>query len=125
MKRAITILTSLAIIIMTVLPLAHINTPIRLFMGETTLDMAGRLFVLVGLIALSLTWRPRSVAVRAVLGVIGGGVLMIALSEMFEYRLAIFDALIYLVGAASLLIEALEPASLPEQRPRRVHASML
>ena len=111
MKRTITFLTSLAIIIMTVLSLTHINSPVRLFMGETTLDVIGRLLVLVGLAALAVTNRPRSLALRGALGAIGLAILMVALSEIFSYRLAIFDGLVYLIGATSLLIESLEPSA--------------
>ena len=113
MKRAITLLTSLAIIVMTIATLANINTAIRLFMGETTLDIVGRLIVLVGLVALAFTNRPRTIALRGALGAIGLAVLTVALYETFNYQLAMLDGLVYFIGATSLLIEALEPDTAP------------
>ena len=123
MKRAITILTSLAIVIMTIVSLADINTAIRLFMGESTQDMIGRLVVLIGLVGLALTHRPRTIGMRAALGVIGVAVLTLALSETFSYHLAMFDGMVYFIGATSLLIEALEPSTAPVRQSRRALAA--
>ena len=123
MKRAITILTSLAIVIMTIVSLADINTAIRLFMGESTQDMIGRLIVLIGLVGLALTHRPRTIDMRAALGVIGVAVLTLALSETFSYHLAMFDGMVYFIGATSLLIEALEPSAAPARQSRRALAA--
>lgn len=113
MNRTIIVLTGLVIIIMTALSITRIDTPVQLFMGATIFDFTGRLAVLVGLVALALTHRPRTSVQRTALGMLGLIVLTIAFSEVFSYRLALFDGLVYFIGATSLFIEAIEPASAP------------
>lgn len=119
MKRIITIFGSLAIIVMTIVSIFHLHMAFNLFMGEGTLDIIGRLLVLVGMVTLAFFRRPRSQLVRGGLGAVGMVVLSVALAETFSYQLAIFDGLIYFIGATFLLIEALEPQTAPTSRAAR------
>ena len=116
MKRAITMLTILAIIIVSGISLSQVHTPAQLFIGVTVYDSIGRLAVLAGLVSILVIHRPRTATQRTALGVIGLVVFVVAMTEIFGDRLALFDGMIYFIGATSLLIEALEPRPQPTNR---------
>ena len=110
MKSLIILLTGLSVIIMSGVSLGTNEGILRLLMGNTEFDFIARIIVLAGMIALLVTSRPRSVALRVTFGLAAIVILAGVAVQFFSYQLQLFDAGIYMLAGIGLLIEALEPA---------------
>ena len=109
MKSLIILLTGLSVIIMSGISLGNNEGILRLLMGNTEFDFVARIIVLVGMIALLVTSRPRSVALRSTFALAAIVIFTGVAVQFFNYQLLLFDAGLYVIAGIALLIEALEP----------------
>ena len=109
MKSLIILLTGLSVIIMSGISLGNNEGILRLLMGNTEFDFVARIVILVGLIALLVTSRPRSVALRSTFALAAIVIFTGVAIQFFSYQLLLFDAGLYIIAGIALLIEALEP----------------
>ena len=80
-------------------------------------DSIVRLSILAGVVILLVSHRPRGSVLRAILGMLGAVVFLVAMAEAMSGTLGVVDGAIYAVGAYYMLLEALEPSSARSPRP--------
>lgn len=90
------------------------NTGLELLMSNAPMHNIIRSVIIVGLLILGMTTRPRARALRFALGVIASVITGIALTQTFNYSLQIMDALIYLASATVFMNEAIESEPIAE-----------
>ena len=114
MKKSFLLVAALLVLLaMTAVSLTQSGSSIAPFLGVGMVYDATRLFIGLAITILLVTVRPRPMVVRVVLGAAAVGITAVAFTQALAYTLPIIDALVYIVVAIGLMVEALEDA--PEQ----------
>lgn len=114
MKKSFLLVAALLVLLaMTAVSLTQSGSSIAPFLGVGMVYDATRLFIGLAITILLVTVRPRPMVVRVVLGAAAVDITAVAFTQALAYTLPIIDALVYIVVAIGLMVEALEDA--PEQ----------
>lgn len=108
MKKSLVLTGTIALLVSMIGASFVGNTGLELIMSDAPLHNAIRSVIILGLLVLAFTMRPRARSLRIGLGVVSAGITIIALAQTFNYSLQILDALIYLAAATAFMNEALE-----------------
>lgn len=109
MKKTLTVGTILVLVSMILGTLFSAQTGFNLIMSDAPVHGVARAVLVVALLAILLTARPRHQHVRVALGVVAAGVAGFALSQTAKYSLMLMDSLMYMLAATIMMIEAIEP----------------
>lgn len=108
MKRIVTIGTIIVLAIMLFTSLTSSNLGFTLMMSTAVEHNIARIVLLLTLITITFTVRPRSKEFRMILAAISASITAYALAQTANYGLQIFDSLVYVLAAVILMTESLE-----------------
>ena len=99
---------------MTAISLLGGTTGLDLIVSQEPVHNVVRVVLIIALLVLAFTVRPRSRVLRYGLGAVSAVITVFSLGQMITYSLPLMDALTYLIASTVLMIEALEDAVLIE-----------
>jgi hypothetical protein len=108
MKRILIVGTIAVLFVMMVTALSGANTGFNLFMNTSIEHIIARAVLIVSLLAVALTVRPRAHMFRAAIGLVSLAIIIFTVSQTVTYSLGLFDSLVYFLSGLILSIEALE-----------------
>lgn len=108
MKRILTVGTIAVLFVMLVTALSGSSTGFNLFMNTSLEHIIARAVLIVSLLAVALTVRPRAHMFRAAIGLISVAIIIFTVSQTVTYSLGLFDSMVYFLCGLILSIEALE-----------------
>ena len=119
MKNALIISTAATLLGMSAIAVSGVDTGFHLFMNTGIEHSIARVVLAVALLVILVTSRPRSAALRGLLGAIALVSISFAVSQTLNYQLGLFDTLVYFLAGLVVSIESLElePESSTEQSP--------
>ncbi|MFZ1258587.1 MAG: hypothetical protein WAQ25_03900 [Candidatus Saccharimonas sp.] len=119
MKKALIISTAATLLGMSAIAVSGVDTGFHLFMNTGIEHSIARVVLAVALLVILVTSRPRSAALRGLLGAIALVSISFAVSQTLNYQLGLFDTLVYFLAGLVVSIESLElePESSTEQSP--------
>lgn len=96
------------------------GTGFDLIMSDAPIHNILRSIIIVSLVTLALTTRPRPRTMRIALGAVASLIIIVALTQTFDYSLQLLDGLVYVASATTLMQEALETEPATEPLDRRM-----
>jgi hypothetical protein len=108
MKRVLIVGTIAVLFVMMVTALSGANTGFNLFMNTGLEHIIARAVLIVALLAVALTVRPRAHMFRAAIGFISLAIIIFTVAQTVTYSLGLFDSMVYFLSGLILSIEALE-----------------
>lgn len=108
MKKILTLGTIAALIVMIVTALSGTDTGFSLFMNTNIEHTIARAVLIIGLIGVAVTTRPRSRLFRTTLGIVSAMIIVFTVLQTLSYSLGLLDTVVYFLGGLLLSIESLE-----------------
>lgn len=118
MKRALTVCTVAALLLMASVSLMHVETGFSLFMSTDIDHVVARLIIVSALLAILIIPPPRVRALRIVLIMTSLLVISFAVTQTITYQLGLLDSVAYFLAGLLLSIDAFE---VDMEAPRGVH----
>lgn len=120
MKKSLVLIGTIALLV-AMIGISFVgNTDLELLMSHAPVHNAIRSLIIVCLLVLAFTVRPRARGLRVVIGVVSVAIMVTALMQTLNYSLQIMDALVYLAAATVFMNEALEGEPVVES-PRHIN----
>lgn len=108
MKQVLTVGTIAALVVMIITALSGNDTGFSLFMNTGFEHTIARAVLIVGLLGVAMTTRPRSRSFRAGLGIVAALIVLFTITQTLNYNLGLLDTIVYFLGGLLLSIESLE-----------------
>ena len=108
MKQVLTLGTIAALVVMIITALSGNDTGFSLFMNTNIEHTIARVVLIVALVAVAMTTRPRSHMFRTALGVVSVLMIIFTATQTMNYSLGLLDSVVYFLGGLLLSIESLE-----------------
>lgn len=108
MKKILTLGTIAALVVMIITALSGTDTGFSLFMNTEIEHTIARAVLIVGLLGIAVTARPRSKLFRTTLGIVSAMVIVFTVIQTLNYSLGLLDTVVYFLGGLLLSIESLE-----------------
>ena len=108
MKKILTIGTIVALVVMIITAVSGNDTGFSLFMNTNIEHTIARAVLVVGLLGIAVTTRPRSRLFRTTLGIVSALVISFTVFQTLNYSLGLLDTVVYFLGGLLLSIESLE-----------------
>lgn len=108
MKKVLTIGTISVLIAQLFTSLAGVETGFSLLMGVGPAHDIARVVLVVALIAIAVTARPRSKMLRMSFAFVAVNMVLFTLSQTLNYGFLMLDTMTYLLAATLIMIEAIE-----------------
>lgn len=108
MKKILTLGTIAALVVMIITALSGNDTGFSLFMNTNIEHTIARAVLIVGLLGIAVTTRPRSRLFRTTLGIVSALVISFTVFQTLNYSLGLLDTVVYFLGGLLLSIESLE-----------------
>ncbi len=108
MKKIPVIGTIAAILIMMMTTLSGRDTGYSLFMNTSLEHIIARVVLIVSLLVVVMSVRPRAHLFRATISLISFAIIIFTVSQTITYSLGLFDSFAYFLSSLILSVEALE-----------------
>lgn len=117
MKKSLVFIGTIALLVAMIGMTTVGNTGLDLIMSTAPLHNLLRSVIIVSLLVLGATARPRPHWLRLGIGCVSIVIMVVALVQTFNYSLQILDALIYLASATVFMSESLESEPMTKHAP--------
>lgn len=108
MKRILIVGTIAVLFVMMITALSGANTGFNLFMNTSIEHIIARAVLIVSLLAVAITVRPRAHVLRTAIGLVSIAIIAFTVSQTITYSLGLFDSMVYFLSGLILSVEALE-----------------
>lgn len=108
MKRILTVGTIAVLFVMMIAAISGTTTGFNLFINTGIEHVIARAVLIISLLAIAITVRPRAHLLRTALGFVSVAIIIFTVSQTITYSLGLFDSLVYFLSGLILSIEALE-----------------
>lgn len=108
MKKVLTIGTISVLIAQIFTSVAGVETGFSLLMGTSLAHDIARVVLVVALIAIAVTVRPRSQMLRGALAFVAVSMSVFTIAQTMSYGFLMLDAMTYILAATLIMIEAIE-----------------
>lgn len=108
MKRILIVGTLAVLLVVMITAMLGANSSFSLFINTSIEHIIARAVLIVTLLGIAVTVRPRAHILRATIGFVSLAIIIFTVSQTITYSLGLFDSLVYFLSGLILSIEALE-----------------